>query len=205
MQQSPTAAPQTEALTPPQQLRETCRRVYAAIAAHAFDEAVAWPSQKTIATETGLSRKTVNHAVRDLVKAGWLVKTKDRGRKWDYCRYELHAEYKVSPLAARQITRRAHRRRALAEAFGAVPDGEGDTNTYGVRTGPVEWCSCWACRPLPKQRGIVLPDEGWRRDDWRAAEGRRILQTGREALRQADFDREFNREFPPVRPPRWWA
>lgn len=85
-------------------------RVYAAISEHAFDEAVAWPSQALIARKLGISRYAVNRSCARLRAAGKLTWTYvKRPGRWHYNRYELLAAYAVSTLAAERITKRAHR------------------------------------------------------------------------------------------------
>src|SRR5690349_21553289 len=88
------------------------QRVYHAIAAYAPDEAECWPSQERIADDLGCCRETVNRSVHRLAKAGWVAIHKERrkGARWRHNVYELLADYAVSELAMRRITRRAHRR-----------------------------------------------------------------------------------------------
>lgn len=195
---APEPLPPPVKAVPARQLRstaagvQTCLTVYGAIASHCFGEPEAWPSQKTLESMTGLGRQAVNRAVRDLVAGGWLVVTKPRypGSTWQHNRYELMTDFTglIDSSAARAITRRAHRRKALADAFVGSSVEEGDTNTYGVRIRASRPCSCGVCRPAPTQRGIVWPDDESERDDWRYAEARRIREAGREAVRSARQD-----------------
>jgi hypothetical protein len=156
------------------------RRVYQAIAAYAFDEPECHPSQQLIAYEVGCVRETVNRSVQRLVRAGWLrIRKRWSFRsRWMHNVYELMAPFAVSPLTAKRIIRRAHRRarRVLRNAF-ARPD----------HTNPKGWvwrgCGCRFCRsrrPSPSwrvQRPPPLPgstcewgsDEWWR---WRFGEQR---------------------------------
>jgi DNA-binding transcriptional MocR family regulator len=121
------------------------RSVYQAIAAYAFDEAEAWPSQQTIADDVGCCRESVNRAVSRLIDAGWLeITEKRRGRRgWLHNVYELLAPWTpIHALAARRITRRAHSRKARsAYSFGVSVIAPRKT-----------WCGCPICRP---ERGIV--------------------------------------------------
>lgn len=58
-----------------------------AIARRARETGKCWASQKTIGTDTGLSRKTVQRAIADLVEMGWITKSgrirNDGGRSSD--------------------------------------------------------------------------------------------------------------------------
>lgn len=125
------------------------RRVYAAIACYAPDEAECFPSQRLIALDLGIRRETVNRCVHRLREAGWLVISKRWAgpwAKWMHNVYELHAEYAVSTLALRRITRRAHRRarqRAWMEGVRAR-DRSFDHTNREVWGGS---CGCRYCRP----------------------------------------------------------
>jgi DNA-binding transcriptional MocR family regulator len=89
------------------------RRVYHQIAVYAPGEAVAWPSQQTIADDLGCSRYSVHRAIHRLITGGWLEITERRpGRRgWTYCVYALLAPFAVSRWAIRPIVERARRHR----------------------------------------------------------------------------------------------
>jgi DNA-binding transcriptional MocR family regulator len=89
------------------------RRVYHQIAVYAPGEAVAWPSQQTIADDLGCSRYSVHRAIHRLIEAGWLEVTERRpGRRgWTYCVYALLAPFAVSRWAIQRVVERARRRR----------------------------------------------------------------------------------------------
>lgn len=65
----------------------TMKMTALAIARRARDTGMCWASQKTIGTDTGLSRKTVQRAISDLVEMGWVTKSgrirNDGGRSSD--------------------------------------------------------------------------------------------------------------------------
>jgi hypothetical protein len=111
------------------------RIVYHAIAVYAPSEAVAWPSQQTIADDLGRSRYAVHRAIHRLIAAGWLeVVERRRGRwGWDHCVYALLAPFAVSRWAIQRIVNRARRRR-----FGGV-----HTNRKGWR---FRWAANGAAR-----------------------------------------------------------
>lgn len=129
------------------------RDVYNALTRYAFDEAVCWPSQARVAMDTGLTRETVNRAVRRLRAAGWLEVSKARapGARWDHAVYTLLAAFVVAATAARDIVRRAHRRaRSVVEKvrqtrFGARFGELDHTNRRSRRSD--QHCRCSACRP----------------------------------------------------------
>ncbi len=115
------------------------RRVYRAIAAYAFDEAEAHPSQERIAQDLGCARESVNRAVRRLIKAGWLVIKEKRWwprsrSPWCHNVYELLAEFVTGALTIRRIVRRAHARKAR------VCRDDHTNRKYG--------CRCGWCRPV---------------------------------------------------------
>jgi DNA-binding transcriptional MocR family regulator len=118
------------------------QRVYRAIAAYAFDESEAWPSQERVADDLGICREQVNRAVRRLEEAGWLeITERRRGRKgWWHNVYALLAPF-VS-FAAQRITKRAHSRTAPISVSPAE-------NSPPPRR---EKCTCWACKPPPRGR-----------------------------------------------------
>lgn len=131
-------------------LRATDRLVYAAIAEHAFDEAVCYPSQALIARKLGICRETVNRSCGRLRAAGWLDWTYiKRPRRWWHNQYELLEAYCVSPLAAKRITKRAHRRSRKRD----------HTNK--------KYCTCSACKrpertPVQQLTGALRPSEQFR-------------------------------------------
>ncbi len=135
------------------------RRVYAAIAAYAFDEATCHPSQEQIAGDLGCWRESVNRSVRRLREAGWLrivERRWSRGSRWWHNVYELLAAYAVSVLTLKRITRRAHRR-ARRVGFGRTDH----TRWGGGRQGGRRWCSCGHCKPdRTSVRTASAPDTG---------------------------------------------
>jgi predicted transcriptional regulator len=159
------------------------RRVYAAVARYAFDEAEAWPSHDRIAGELGIWRETVTRAVGRLIRAGWMI-VKERRWSWRsgwmHNVYELLAPFCVSDLAAKAITRRAHntRRKRLARARARGLS----TNPFGAdHPNPKGWsdrCSCGACRvdsaSIRRLPHRLLEDwerrrQRWADQDWKMA------------------------------------
>lgn len=124
------------------------RRVYNAIAAYAFDEALAHPSQRLIADDLGCTRESVNRAVRRLREAGWLrivERPWSFRTRWRYNVYELLETFAVSDLTVRRIVRRAHnttrkRQRRLARRLVERRPRRPD------HTNPKGWCSCRFCK-----------------------------------------------------------
>ena len=77
--------PRTYAAIPAQamnddRLQPSRWQVLAAISWHAKTDGYAWPDQDLLAFETGLNRSTVNRAVGDLERLGYLVKVKRKRR-----------------------------------------------------------------------------------------------------------------------------
>ncbi len=140
---------------PEAQVSDGARRAFQALAAYAFDEAVCWPSKKTIARDLGVSPRTVDRYVAELERAGWLWIHKRRewtdatGRvrraKFDFNVYELLAPFAVSEPTTRKVIRRAHRKAVIA-ARARVARGSCRTNTEGEPAGR-SWCGCKACLP----------------------------------------------------------
>lgn len=68
-------------------LEPTTRLVLFALSTHAGgDSKACFPSQATLATETGLAERTVGQHIGKAVQAGWLTKEKRsrNGRQWPH-------------------------------------------------------------------------------------------------------------------------
>jgi DNA-binding transcriptional MocR family regulator len=82
------------------------------LAAYCFGEAVCWPSQRLLASETGVSQPTISRRLRDLEAAGWLtIERRLSPNGWVMNVYTLLQPFAVSRWLAERIVKRARSRR----------------------------------------------------------------------------------------------
>jgi len=102
------------------QLDPTQKNVLRALADYADDEGYAWPKQKTIASDTCYSRKTVNQALAALEAAGYITSVQQHRKDGKFA----HKKYRLMfldedhgfPLTEVELERIARRRKRAGKA-----------------------------------------------------------------------------------------
>jgi len=149
-------------ITPTRQTgRDTCRRVLIALAAYADAARMAWPSQRTLAADTGLARRAVRDALVALEACGLIVRAGTARRA---TRYRLSLEPARSSAddgrtypPDRSRRRRAYPPDSATDRAGTTRPIDGDAETIGGPRLGRESRATGQGRPALKKEDIYNP------------------------------------------------